>query len=258
MNRTKTAATGTAVGLFGAAATGIALAGQATTDVTLDVDGHARTVSTTAGQVGQLLVGEHVSRGPGTRVSPAPSTPLHAHERIEVDHPWEITVEADGKTRRASTTADSVRGALAEIGIKIGPNDTVSVPLTAAHKDMTVVVKRGAANEARTPAAPATPAAPTAQTGQTGPASPTAPATSPSSGMDGAWARVAQCETGGNPSIVAGQFYGMYMMTLDAWHAAGGTGLPNQASATEQTARAQALYNRLGSKPWPVCGKYLP
>ena len=76
--------------------------------------------------------------------------------------------------------------------------------------------------------------------------------------MSGAWAQVAQCETGGNPSIVAGQFYGMYMMTLDAWHAAGGTGLPSQASAAEQTARAQALYNQLGSKPWPVCGKYLP
>ena len=72
------------------------------------------------------------------------------------------------------------------------------------------------------------------------------------------WAQVAQCETGGNPSIVAGQFYGMYMMTLDAWHAAGGTGLPSQASAAEQTARAQNLYNQLGSKPWPVCGKYLP
>ena len=76
--------------------------------------------------------------------------------------------------------------------------------------------------------------------------------------MSAAWAKVGYCETGSNPSIVAGQFYGMYMMTLDAWHVAGGTGLPNQPSAAEQTMRAQILYNQLGSGPWPVCGKYLP
>ena len=76
--------------------------------------------------------------------------------------------------------------------------------------------------------------------------------------MSAAWAKVGYCETGNNPSIVAGQFYGMYMMTLDAWHAAGGAGLPNQASAGEQTMRAQILYNQLGNRPWPVCGRYLP
>ena len=90
------------------------------------------------------------------------------------------------------------------------------------------------------------------------PAAPSGPSVAVPGTMSAAWAKVAYCETGGNPSIVAGQFYGMYMMTLDAWHAGGGTGLPNQASAAEQTMRAQNLYNQLGSGPWPVCGKYLP
>jgi len=76
--------------------------------------------------------------------------------------------------------------------------------------------------------------------------------------MSAAWAKVGYCETGNNPTIVAGQYYGMYMMTLDAWHIAGGQGTPDQASAGQQTMRAQILYNMLGRHPWPVCGKFLP
>ncbi|MGZ4666497.1 MAG: transglycosylase family protein [Frankiaceae bacterium] len=222
MHVVKTAATITAAGIFGAAATGLALA-TPRTDLTLDVDGHSRSVSTSAQTVGALLDSKHVSHGAGTRVTPGLDTALQDNERIEVDHPRKITAKADAKT---------------------------GTPPTAARATPAPAAGTRPAAPANTPTQQATPAASAA------PAATAAPAAS--AGMSSTWAQVAQCETGGNPGIVAGQFYGMYMMTLDAWHAAGGTGLPSQASASEQTARAQTLYNQLGSKPWPVCGKYLP
>ena len=73
------------------------------------------------------------------------------------------------------------------------------------------------------------------------------------------WAALAACESGGNPTIVSsnGLYYGLYQFSLGTWRAVGGAGLPSQASADEQTARAKALYVRSGAGQWPVCGKRL-
>jgi resuscitation-promoting factor RpfB len=73
------------------------------------------------------------------------------------------------------------------------------------------------------------------------------------------WAALANCESGGNPQAYnsAGPFYGLYQFMESTWHAVGGVGLPTQASASEQTYRAQILYNRSGAGQWPVCGHYL-
>ncbi len=73
------------------------------------------------------------------------------------------------------------------------------------------------------------------------------------------WAALARCESGGNPASVSGNglYYGLYQFSLSTWRAVGGAGLPSQASADEQTARAQALYNRSGAGQWPHCGKNL-
>jgi uncharacterized protein YabE (DUF348 family) len=73
------------------------------------------------------------------------------------------------------------------------------------------------------------------------------------------WAALANCESSGNPSAYnpAGPFYGLYQFMAGTWHAVGGVGLPSQASASEQTYRAQILYNRSGAGQWPVCGHYL-
>ena len=70
---------------------------------------------------------------------------------------------------------------------------------------------------------------------------------------------IAACESGGNPQAYnsAGPFYGLYQFMESTWHAVGGVGLPTQASASEQTYRAQILYNRSGAGQWPVCGHYL-
>jgi uncharacterized protein YabE (DUF348 family) len=73
------------------------------------------------------------------------------------------------------------------------------------------------------------------------------------------WAALARCESGGRVNAVSsnGLYYGLYQFSLGTWRAVGGSGLPSQASAAEQTARAQELYNRSGAGQWPVCGKNL-
>jgi LysM repeat protein len=73
----------------------------------------------------------------------------------------------------------------------------------------------------------------------------------PSSGV---WAAIAACESGGNWSINTGNgYYGGLQFTLSSWRAVGGSGLPSDASASEQIARAQALQARSGWGNWPVC-----
>ncbi|MFV0524891.1 MAG: ubiquitin-like domain-containing protein [Acidimicrobiales bacterium] len=72
------------------------------------------------------------------------------------------------------------------------------------------------------------------------------------------WTALANCESSGNPRAVnpAG-YYGLYQFSLSTWRSVGGTGNPADAPASEQTQRAQTLYNRSGAGQWPHCGKYL-
>ena len=72
------------------------------------------------------------------------------------------------------------------------------------------------------------------------------------SGDDAAiWAAIAQCESGGNPSTNTGNgYYGMYQFSLPTWQSVGGTGLPSDASAEEQTMRARMLQQRAGWGQW--------
>ena len=71
------------------------------------------------------------------------------------------------------------------------------------------------------------------------------------------WAALAQCESGGNPSRVSssGTYHGLYQFSVATWKSVGGTGLPSQASAAEQTERAMALQARSGWGQWPACSK---
>lgn len=65
------------------------------------------------------------------------------------------------------------------------------------------------------------------------------------------WAAIAQCESGGNPSTNTGNgYYGMYQFSLPTWRSVGGTGLPSDASAEEQTMRARMLQQRSGWGQW--------
>ncbi|WP_051196559.1 resuscitation-promoting factor [Jonesia quinghaiensis] len=73
------------------------------------------------------------------------------------------------------------------------------------------------------------------------------------------WSKLAQCESGGNPSIVSsnGLYHGLYQFSVSTWKSVGGSGLPSQASAAEQTKRAKMLQARSGWGQWPHCSSKL-
>lgn len=73
------------------------------------------------------------------------------------------------------------------------------------------------------------------------------------------WGQLAQCESGGNPTIVSrnGKYYGLYQFSLATWQSVGGVGLPTENSAEEQTYRAQLLQARSGWGQWPACARKL-
>lgn len=69
-------------------------------------------------------------------------------------------------------------------------------------------------------------------------------------------AAIAQCESGGNPAAIGGggTYRGLFQFDMGTWASVGGSGDPAAASVAEQVKRAEILYARAGSSPWPVCG----
>jgi hypothetical protein len=70
-------------------------------------------------------------------------------------------------------------------------------------------------------------------------------------------ARIAACESGGNPTAVSGNghYRGKYQFRRATWRALGGTGDPAAAPEAEQDRLAALLLAREGTRPWPVCGR---
>jgi hypothetical protein len=67
--------------------------------------------------------------------------------------------------------------------------------------------------------------------------------------------RIAECESGGDPTTDTGNgYYGKYQFSRATWRRMGGSGNPAHAPEAEQDQRAAALYAREGSAPWPSCG----
>lgn len=73
------------------------------------------------------------------------------------------------------------------------------------------------------------------------------------------WPGLAQCESGGDPTIVSsnGLYHGLYQFSVPTWQAMGGAGAASTAIADEQTYRAQILWDQAGPGQWPVCGANL-
>jgi peptidoglycan hydrolase-like protein with peptidoglycan-binding domain len=69
--------------------------------------------------------------------------------------------------------------------------------------------------------------------------------------------RIAECESGGNPSAVSpgGRYRGKYQFTRATWRSLGGRGDPADAPEWLQDRLALKLYKLRGTAPWPACAK---
>jgi hypothetical protein len=94
-----------------------------------------------------------------------------------------------------------------------------------------------------------------ASTGSTRRTTTSVPTTKKGAGLN--WGALAQCESGGDPTLVDGPYYGLYQFSLGTWRSVGGRGRPSDASSAEQTYRAKLLYAQQGRSPWPSCGHLL-
>jgi peptidoglycan hydrolase-like protein with peptidoglycan-binding domain len=82
-----------------------------------------------------------------------------------------------------------------------------------------------------------------------------AASTTTSSDASGLLARIAECESGSDPTMVSsdGVYRGKYQFAVSTWKAVGGSGDPAAASEAEQDKRAAILMRVQGPSAWPVC-----
>ncbi|MCU0307215.1 MAG: transglycosylase family protein, partial [Thermoleophilia bacterium] len=73
-------------------------------------------------------------------------------------------------------------------------------------------------------------------------------------------ARIADCESDGNPRAVSsnGLYRGKYQFLPSTWASVGGSGDPAAAPEAEQDYRAALLFVRDGPGQWPVCAAFVP
>ncbi len=70
--------------------------------------------------------------------------------------------------------------------------------------------------------------------------------------------RIAQCESGGDPTAVSpgGRYRGKFQFSRETWEAYGGRGSdPAAASEAHQDRIALRLYRARGTDPWPACSR---
>ncbi len=92
--------------------------------------------------------------------------------------------------------------------------------------------------------------------GATEPVSDTSSSGGSSGSASATLARIAQCESGGDPTAVSadGRYRGKYQFDRATWELMGGSGDPAQAGEAEQDRIAAKLFAQRGTSPWPVCG----
>ena len=218
-------------------------------EIVLVNDGQERVVTTTAATAGDLLAEQGIALSETDRTSLflnqgllnrmrlqvfrvqvseiAESTPI-AHERVETEDP--NVLEGEKTVTQPGVAGEQVTN------IRV----TVVDGVETAREILSTSVTREAVPELVTvgtkPRPTNTPAA---------------------DGLN--WAALAKCESGGRVDAVSsnGLYHGLYQFSVSTWRSVGGSGLPSDASADEQTYRAQLLYNKSGRSSWPHCGKYL-
>jgi Transglycosylase-like domain/Putative peptidoglycan binding domain len=91
------------------------------------------------------------------------------------------------------------------------------------------------------------------------PASDETASTTAGGGDDATLERIAQCESGGDPTAVSadGTYRGKYQFDRETWRQMGGSGDPAEAPEAEQDRIAAKLLAARGTAPWPNCGAAL-
>ncbi|QQM67145.1 transglycosylase family protein [Actinomyces weissii] len=221
----------------------------------LVVDGQGREVSTSAGSWGQALLeaGVGVDTAAGDRVSVALDGVPSAGETVVVDRVVvsseskedkeayatveEETDELDKGERKVKTPGvDGVTRTTYTVrtvgGQEVSREVAAQVVATAKVDEVVLVGTK----EKKSSSAPAGAAQALAND---------------DGSLDDDFARLAQCESGGNPRAVnpAG-YYGLYQFSLSTWASVGGTGNPIDASPEEQLMRAKILQARSGWGQW--------
>jgi uncharacterized protein YabE (DUF348 family) len=274
--------------------------------VLLTVDGERRTVWTTARTVSQALTMLGV-RSDGAYLSASRSRRIgRGGLQLDVRMPHHVTFLADGKRHEVTTTAPTVRTAMAEAGVRLRARDRVTADLARMpiaeqvvgvtrvdgkrvveekpikfdrverksnelFKGQTKVLKKGKVGirerrfeetyldgklDSRKLVSEKVTVKPVTEVLLVG-TKPVPQNTPEADGLN--WAALANCESSGNPNAYnpAGPYYGLYQFLASTWQSVGGTGVPTDHGAAEQTYRAQLLYKRSGAGQWPVCGRLL-
>jgi uncharacterized protein YabE (DUF348 family) len=230
--------------------------------VQLVADGKARTLFTTRATVGEFLADNRVALGPKDLLS-TPASSYPADGLVE-----RITRVSDTEAVASQIIARSTRQ-VADSSLYVGSTrvlddgqDGVLQLVFAIHLKNGKQTGRSLKSQTET-----TPMRPRLVAVGTKPVPPPPPPPPPApvavsysgSGQGLNWGALANCESGGNPRAVSpgGAYRGLYQFSFGTWHSVGGAGDPIDASASEQTYRAQILYGQAGRSSWPVCGQYL-
>jgi uncharacterized protein YabE (DUF348 family) len=224
--------------------------------VVLVVDGQTRSVSTTAGTVAALLTQQGITLGPQDRTSLQPGQELTDQARLQV---FRVTTQQVVVTSAIPHRTVQTQDPGSPVGTqKVTQKGVDGQQATTFAVTYTDGAETGRQQVSTTVVKPAVDQLVTVGT-QPAPAAPATPAGSgPAPSADGLnWGALAKCESGGNPQAYnpAG-YYGLYQFSKSTWASVGGSGDPRNASAAEQTARAQALYARSGASQWG-CGRHL-
>jgi len=217
------------------------------------------------------------AEGGRSRVSVTPSTQKVTTETVDATDPHGSVQQesgdlSEGETKVATAGVDGVVRTTYEVttvGGKEVSRTPVAQVVVTQKVDEVVLVGTGAAKkqeskpdqsqgQSQSQGQGQTQAPSESSGGSSGSASGGSAGTNDGPVGDDVWAKLAQCESGGNPATNTGNgFYGMYQFTLETWQSLGGTGYPHEADAATQTAMAKKLQAQAGWGQWPGCSDKL-
>ena len=246
--------------------------------IEITVADDTKEVLTTGNSVQEVLDNAGVSLGADDKVTPALDATLNDDtaitvtivEKSEVTEEetieYETTSKNDsslekGKTKTETEGANGTASVTYEVVSENGEEvDRTEINREVTKEPTTKVVLKGT-KEAPAPEPEPSSSSSSSSSNSSSSSSSSSNSSSNSGGApsSGVWAQLAQCESGGNPSIVSpnGLYHGLYQFSVQTWQSVGGSGLPSQASPAEQTQRAKTLQQRSGWGQWPACSASL-